>query len=253
MKGNIKDDVPTLFAIGAFVSIVASLAHELLGHGVGCVIDGGHITLLTFLVFRCAGAATLADGGGPVGAFVVGCAALVFFRTTDPRSTTLKLFLFTLGALTLLWFWGQTVEESFDGSDDWGHVAADLGWPHQWHLIVGVIGVVGYAVTMRVVGRMGRQWAGGRPMRLMIPYLAATLSAIALGALWHGDRFGSALDGFLTFGLAPIGYLVVIRRVAQSPMAPGVIRRNITLSTSVFVLWTVFALTIACGVGRLST
>ena len=49
-----RDDVPTLIAAGALVSLVASLAHEALGHGLGCTIDGGQITLLTFLVFRAA-------------------------------------------------------------------------------------------------------------------------------------------------------------------------------------------------------
>jgi hypothetical protein len=66
VKAHFKDDVPTLLAIGVLVSIAASLAHEALGHGVGCLMDGGHITLITFLVFRCAGAGALADGGGPI-------------------------------------------------------------------------------------------------------------------------------------------------------------------------------------------
>jgi hypothetical protein len=79
------DDVPTLVAIGAAVALVASLAHEVLGHGLGCAFDGGTITLITFFVFRCDGGGVLADGGGPVGAFVVALACLLASWRLRPR------------------------------------------------------------------------------------------------------------------------------------------------------------------------
>jgi len=247
-----NDDALTLVAVGALVPIVASLAHEALGHGVGCAIDGGRITLLTFLVFRCAGAGPIADGGGPVGAFVVGCVALAILAAGKPRSAVLKLFLLTLGGMALLWVWAQMVREAIDGSDDWGHVAADLAWPARWHLIACAIGVIGYVVTVRVIGRMAGPLTGGHPMRLLIPYLVATASAVALGALWHGARAGSALDGLLSFGVAPLGYLLALRRPTRGADVAGTIERNIVLLSCVAVLWTLFALTIARGVGRLA-
>jgi hypothetical protein len=37
MNAGAKDDVPTLVAIGMLVSMVASLAHEAFGHGIGYV------------------------------------------------------------------------------------------------------------------------------------------------------------------------------------------------------------------------
>jgi hypothetical protein len=247
-----KDDVPTLLGLGALVSIVASLAHEALGHGVGCLLDRGHITLITFLVFRCAGAGVMADGGGPIGVVVIGCLALAVSVALKYRPVTFRLFLFNLGAIALFWVCGQAIDEAFNGTDDWGHVATDLNWSSQWHLVVGAIGVIGYGVTLRVSSKWGETLAGGRPMRLLLPYIAATLSAIVLGALWHGDRFGSALDGFLSFGIAPIGYLLVIKRVGQRNVVTDSVGRNPAFLLFVAIAWLSFALTVAEGMGRLS-
>ncbi len=252
MNGGQKDDAPTLIATGALVSIVASLAHEAVGHGLGCAIDGGRITLLTFLVFRCAGAGAIADGGGPVGAFVVGCLALAVVRARKSRSTLLELFLITLGALALLWFWAQMIREAIDATDDWGHVAADLRWSALWRPIACTLGVAGYVATVRVVRRLAGSLAAGRPLRLLTPYLAAMSSAVALGALWHGNRAGSALDGFLSFGVAPLGYLLAIGRTAQGAAHPDRIERNMLWIASVALLWAGFAVSIARGVGPLA-
>ncbi len=252
MKVHLKDDVPTLVAIGLLVSIVASLAHEALGHGVGCLVDGGHITLITFLVFRCAGAGALADGGGPVGVIVTGCIALAIAAAARRRPSLLRLFLFNFGTLVLLWACGQAIKETFDGSDDWAHVATDLGWPNAWHLMVGAIAVLGYATVVRLSSRLGRVIAGGQPMRLLLPYGAAVVSAIVLGALWHGDRAGSALDGLLSFGVAPVGFLLIARRAAQADRVDDLIGRNLPFVVLVAVAWIAFALTVAGGVGRLS-
>lgn len=170
-----------LVAMGVLISIVASLAHEAIGHGVGCAIDGGHVTLITFLVFRCAGAGTLADGGGPVGVLLVGCAALALAHVFRSKALAGRLFLLNLSAIALFWVCGQAIEEAFDGSDDWGHVAIDLGWPSYWQWMLGLAGASGYIITMRMVGRLGSVLANGRPVRMLLPYAAATLSAIVLG------------------------------------------------------------------------
>ncbi|WP_157971345.1 hypothetical protein [Dyella sp. C9] len=244
--------MPTLLAVGVLVSIMASLAHELLGHGTACVIEGGRITLLTFLVFRCDGAGVLTDGGGPVGALVMGCLALLALRAVPARLITLRVWLFTLGTLGLLWVCGQTIAEAIDGSDDWGHVATDLAWPGVWHAIVGAMGLAVYVLVLRIAGRIAAPLAGGRPWRLLLPYLGAVMSAMVLGALWHGDRLGSALDGLLSFGLAPIGYLLVIRRMPALPATDAAVRPNLPLLLFTGATWLAFALTIARGIGPLA-
>ena len=248
------DDVPTLIAIGAAVAITASLAHEAFGHGVGCLADGGTVTLMTFLVFRCAGAGVLADGGGPVGAFLVAALCLILVRRFRPIPSIASLFGYALGVQTMLWVCAQMVREGIDGGDDWGHVATDLTWAPAWHVIVIAFGVVGYAGTIRAAARLGVYLARGRPVRLLVPYVSACLFATAFGALWHGDSATSALDGFLSFGMAPLGYLLAIRAVARATGEPFLppLERSYAWLVSVAVIAATFALTIARGIGRLA-
>ncbi|MFL9840356.1 hypothetical protein ABS767_05220 [Sphingomonas sp. ST-64] len=249
-----RDDGATLIAVGAAVAIAASLAHEALGHGVGCLADGGSVTLITFLVFRCAGAGVLADAGGPIGALCVAAACLIALRRFRPAPSAISLFGYALGVQTMLWVCAQMVREGIDGSDDWGHVAADLGWPPAWHAVAIAVGAIGYVGTIRIAARMGGSLAGGRPARLIIPYASACGVAIALAALWHGDRAASALDAFLSFGVAPIGYLLAIGVVARSPATPPLapLARDHRWLGAVVLIGGVFAATIAQGVGRLA-
>ena len=248
------DDMPTVIAVGAAVAIAASLAHEALGHGAGCVADGGTVTLLTFLVFRCAGAGALADGGGPVGAFLVAALCLILVRRLRPAPSVAGLFGYALGVQAMLWVCAQMVREGIDGGDDWGHVAADLAWAPSWHVVVIALGVVGYAATIRIAARLGVPLARGRPARLLVPYISACLFATVFGSLWHGDPAASALDGLLSFGMAPLGYLLAIRAVARATDAPPLppIERSYAWLVSVAAVTATFALTIARGVGRLA-
>lgn len=246
------DNVPALVAIGAAVAMAASLAHEALGHGIGCVADGGTVTLLTFLVFRCAGAGVLADAGGPVGAFLVAALCLIALRWGRPRPSVASLFTYALGVQTMLWVCAQMVREGIDGGDDWGHVARDFGWIAGWRVAVVASGVVGYGATLRMATVLGIPMARGRPARLLIPYVSTCIFAVAFGALWHGDRAASALDGLLSFGVAPLGYLLTIRVVARATPDTSRIGPGRAWPLAVFAAAGVFALTIARGIGRLA-
>jgi hypothetical protein len=249
-----NDDIPTLVAVGAMVAICASLAHEAFGHGVGCLIDGGTVTLLTFLVFRCEGAAVLADSGGPVGAFLIASLCLITLRQLKPKPSVVSLFAYALGVQMMLWVCAQMVREGIDGSDDWGHVAHALGWPPAWHLAAVAIGLIGYGATIRIAATLGEPLARGRPARLLIPYASTCVFAVFFGALWHGDRTASALDGFLSFGVAPFGYLIAIRVVARAGTMPNTaaIGQSRVWLVLVGVIGCIFALTIAPGVGRMA-
>ena len=76
------DDTPTAMAVGALAATLA-LCHETLGHGLGCVGAGGHVTLLTSIVFRCSHWSAIADAGGPLGNLVAGSLALALLSRTD--------------------------------------------------------------------------------------------------------------------------------------------------------------------------
>ena len=46
-----RHDLLTLVAIGVAAHIAADVVHEVLGHGVVCLLSGGKITLLTLVFF----------------------------------------------------------------------------------------------------------------------------------------------------------------------------------------------------------
>ena len=248
------DDVPTLVAVGAAVAIAASLAHEAFGHGLGCLADSGTVTLLTFLVFRCAGAGVLMDVGGPLGAFAVAALCLTKLRLFRLKASVATLFTYAMGVQTMLWVCAQMVREGIDGSDDWGHVATGLGWRAGWHFSAIAIGIIGYVFTVRIAANLGVSLARGRPVRLLIPYASAAFFAVGFGALWHGDRAASALDGFLSFGVAPLGYLLAIRAVAGATDMPPLpaFGQSRSWLWGVAIIGTAFALVIARGVGPLA-
>lgn len=249
-----RDDVPTLLAVGGLIAICASLAHEAFGHGIGCLADGGTVTLLTFMVFRCEGAGLLTDAGGPVGAFLIASLCLIAVRQLRLKPSVPSLFVYALGVQMMLWVFAQMVSQSINGTDDWGQIAQSLGWGPGLHIAVTAIGLIGYGLTIRIAEMLGKPLAQGRPARLLIPYASTAMFAIILGALWHGDRTASALDGFLSLGVAPLGYLLAIRVLARTKATPETIaigRSNAWLAFASIMLC-IFALTIAQGVGRLA-
>jgi hypothetical protein len=69
------DDRPAVAAAGLLAATSAALCHETMGHGLGCIADGGQITLLTSIWFRCRGRMTMTDAGGPFASLVAGLVA----------------------------------------------------------------------------------------------------------------------------------------------------------------------------------
>ncbi len=108
-----QDDSTTVIATGVLAATLATLCHETLGHGLGCVIDGGRITLLTSIWFRCHGATSLTDAAGPFASLVGGLAAFALLpRASGNR--LMRFFLILFGAISLFWFAGQLIDHARD-------------------------------------------------------------------------------------------------------------------------------------------
>ena len=48
----ISGDPITVIAVGVLAATLAAVCHETLGHGLGCIVVGGRITLLTSIYLR---------------------------------------------------------------------------------------------------------------------------------------------------------------------------------------------------------
>jgi hypothetical protein len=204
-----SDDLTTVVAVGIVAATLAAVSHETLGHGLGCIVDGGQITLLTSIYVRCAGATAPASwvAAGPAGNFLAGVAAFAFLALR-PAGRAAGLFLILFGAFNLFWLSGQMAHCALLSIDDWAFVARQRGWSSIWRPIVGAIGVAGYATTIRLSAvALTRTGAPGRrPVQLA--YMAGAISTVIAALMWRPEPIKSAIDGLLAIGVAPIGLLL---------------------------------------------
>ncbi|WP_158932373.1 hypothetical protein [Acidisphaera sp. S103] len=204
-------DPATVIAAGVLAAILAAICHETLGHGLGCVIDGGRITLLTSIWFRCAGAMSITDAGGPVGSLIGGVAALTFLSVRAPGSV-LRLVILMFGGFSLFWFAGQLITQPLFNRDDFFFVAHRMGWSWVWRPVMGTIGVVAYAAAMRWVVAVLRWQRAPGWHAIRLSYVAGVVSAVVAGLMWQVEPVRSAIEGFQTLGIVPLGLLVAARR-----------------------------------------
>ncbi len=247
-----SDDAATVVAIGVLAATLAATWHETLGHGLGCVIDGGRITLLTSIWFHCQGATSLTDAAGPLASLAGGLAA--FGLLPIAGTNRLARFLLTLfGAINLFWFAGQLIDHAAVNRDDWAIIARRNHWPSIWRPISIALGVAVYAGGIALSAAALRRKDAPRWPVIALAYAAGAASAVIAGLMWHPAPIRSALEGFLTLGIAPLGLLVAARRAARGPDTTSPIPRSWPLIAASAVLFVVFLLVQARGLGPLAT
>lgn len=208
-----SDDRATLIAVGALAATLATICHETLGHGLGCIGVGGHVTLLASFWFRCSKWAPITDAGGPLGNLVAGSLAIALFSHVRP-SPTGRLLLLLFGALNLFWFTGQLTFESLT------HIHDDWYWALQSHPAIcrpvgAIVGIGGYVLVVEWLCATIRRQGGIQAQAIRLAYAAAAASAIIAGAMWRPEPLWTAVQGFLTLGIAPLGLLRVARRTSR--------------------------------------
>jgi hypothetical protein len=203
------DDALTGMAVGVLAATVAAVAHEAIGHGGGCAVVGGHVSLLTSIFFDCDGATALTDAGGPLGSLLAALVAALALRFTR-AGTWLFPFLFLSFVINAGWFSGQLIYSAALDRDDWHYVAKGLHWPAAWRVAAIAIGVGLYWGSLRFL----RGWTLDRST-LRRSYAAAAGSAALAGLFWSKAPFASAWEGVLAVGVAPLGFL--FSAVRRSP------------------------------------
>lgn len=250
----LSDDTATVIAIGALAATLAAVCHETLGHGLGCVGTGGHITLLTSIWFRCSKWSAITNAGGPIGNLAAGLLALVLLDRTRPNPRV-KLFLLMFGALNLFWFMGQLAFNSLKNADDWHYTALQMGWPAAWRVVGAVVGIGGYVLVSRWISAIVRKQSGPRAYAIRLAYAAAAASAVIAGLMWQPDPLGSGFEGFLTLGIAPLGILYVARRAGRDidhDAGTGPVPRSWSWISVSVVLFGVFLFVQATGLGSMA-
>jgi hypothetical protein len=256
LASSSSGDTATVIAVGALAATLAVVCHETVGHGLGCIGAGGHVTLLTSIWFRCSNGTPIADAGGPMGNLVAGTLAAAVLTGAGARpSGRLLLFLFLFGALNLLWFTGQLAFESLARTrDDWYWLLQSR--PAIWRPAGAVVGIGGYGLVLRWLSAILRKRGGPQAHAIRLAYAAATASAVISGLMWQPEPLRSAFEGFLTLGVAPLGLLRVAATADRDighPVFPGSVPRSWIWISMGALLFGLFLLVQARGLGPLAT
>lgn len=244
-----------MIAAGVLAASLATLCHETLGHGLGCIGVGGHVTLLTSIWFRCQGATSITDAGGPIASLIAGTAAMMFLSYKAP-GPIMRLIVLLFGGLSLFWFAGQLIDHPLVNRDDWAFIARRMGWSWVWRPITGAIGITTYVALMRwTFAVVRRQGAPGWPA-IRLAYASAAASAVIAGLMWRPEPIRSAIEGFLTLGMAPLGLLAAARKASLDAERNAVatsMPRSWSLIALSLVVFSLFLFLQARGLGSMAT
>jgi hypothetical protein len=248
----VSDDIATVTACGILSATLAATFHETIGHGLGCYADGGVVTLLTSIWFRCRGGSSLTDAAGPIASLLAGLTGLAVLRKRNLGGAPwLSLVLFT--AFSLFWFAAQLVFHALTNGDDWAIIARRHQWPWLWRPSAVVLGIAFYAATIWSIDKALRDNGSVHWHSILIGYAAGMASAVLAGLMWAAMPLRSATEGFLTLGVASLGLLVIAttaRRVCGAHRLP--IKRSRRLIATGWGLFVAFLFLQGRGIGSLA-
>jgi hypothetical protein len=246
-----SDDAATVIATGVLAATLATLCHETLGHGLGCVLDGGRVTLLTSIWFRCHGATSLTDAAGPFASLAAGLAAFGLLKIEQVERVA-RFLLILFGAISLFWFAGQLIDHAVINGDDWGIIAHRNHWPPLRRPTAIAAGVATYAGTIALTAAALRRKGAPGWQAIGLAYAASAASAVIAGLMWQPAPMRSALEGFLTLGIAPLGLLVAAKRAARSADDAAPIPRSWPWIATGAVVFVIFVAVQGRGLGPLA-
>ena len=186
------DHMLTVIAIGIVAYIAAIQSHEVLGHGIVALLCGARTLTLSTIALSTDIDNRVIPAAGPAVNFIAAALASLFgLRITSGavRSPSVAYFVLLFFAFNLLLATGYFLFGGLTGAGDLAAVVHGWNPAWAWRVALGVIGLAGYYVSIRLVSislvRFRTLYGGDahRISRLMlIPYLAAAALA-ALGAL----------------------------------------------------------------------
>jgi hypothetical protein len=247
-KPRSRSDFATVVVLGVLAFTMAAVVHETVGHGTGCAIEGGRITLLTSTWFRCAGAGSITDMGGTIASLLFGAMSIAILSFTRPPPAA-GFLLLMFGALSLFWGAGQLIIQPLVNRDDLFFVTRRMGWDWTWRPVVAVIGIAVYSAAVRWMIVVARRCPGVTRGAILVAYGTAIVTAAISGLMWSTEPIPGAIDGFETLTILPAGLLVAAGAVARGPREQTVIARSWTWIVFGAAVFAVFLLTQARGLG----
>jgi len=226
-----RDDPATVAAIAVLTVIVATVAHEAIGHGSACLAMGGHITQLTSVYFDCSVHGIWLPAAGPLGNLIAALLAWLVLRPVSSGMPRLRLLLVLIVAFNLFWMAGYLLYSAFTGEGDNAIVARMMFAGPRWALGLGlaILGLVIYRVAIRAVAAEMRVFADGAQRVRNLFYLsfgAGSIAAVIASAFYSPDRLHSAIQGALEISAASLPMLFLPMFVRPENAREGPIPRS---------------------------
>jgi hypothetical protein len=174
------------------------------------------VLLLSSTYEECSLRSPLIDGAGPMAGIVVAILFYLVLRLKPPKSGATRAFLLLGFAFTAFWNFGYMIKSGIYDTGDWAFVIAGLHPAIVWRTVQTILGIVFYAVTMRLLTTsLRRDFAADEPSPSdQTPFAFAALA------------FGTAVIAASVAGIFdPRGMQTVWRDAAPSALAAiGLIR-----------------------------
>src|SRR5271170_5316429 len=117
---NSRSNLVTVISVACVAYALASIAHELIGHGLASLLTGVKIVSFNTIFMQNEGGNHIVEAGGPAGNFIFGGAALILFIHMKGWSP-LRYFLWLFSAINLMTAAGYMF---YSPITDWGDWAA---------------------------------------------------------------------------------------------------------------------------------
>ncbi len=240
-------DFLTLVVISASAYMLAVALHELVGHGLACLMVHGQVLGLGAFYVNCGfnGLSDLAIRwvvfAGPLVSLLVGIVAFLLLPTIPARRPQLQFFIWLLGALGLMTFTGYILFSGVSGLGDFGTARDGLiyGASPQWlwQVLEALVGVVTYYGVVlfssrqmeRIIGGSGREHVRRAQRIAMIAYFSGAVVSLLIGllnplgiVLFLVSAAGSSLGG--TSGL--LWMMQLLNRKRESAIPPFQLARS---------------------------
>ncbi len=174
--------------------------------------EGGRITLLTSVYFKCTGAGVATDLAGPLANLVLAFGAYLLLK--EHRSPDVRLMLALTVAFNLFWLSGCMLTSAATGTSDFAYTLRVLAVSPAWlaRVALGTVGLTVYCVGIRAAAK----FLQGAP--ILASYVSAGIVSCTAALCFVGFVPGALRAAALESFGAMVGLLVVAsRRSGENP------------------------------------
>lgn len=220
-----SDDRTTVVAIAIVAFVLADIAHEVIGHGLGYLLAGGRSGIFTTTRLIATehlshSGANLLDLGGPFGNFLFAGLPWVAQRMFVRPAPQFRVFLWLVTTFSVFWGFGYMIFSGVMARGDWFAPIRDSPYVWLWRVLFVIVGIILYRASIRrvaaelrwVVSRNEGDWRHRVRRLVFLSYVAGGLMSCAGAVLDPRGVMEVLNSGALAGFAAAVGLLWVPAR-----------------------------------------